>query len=100
MSGLRGVVITTLKVDCMHIARWLKHFQNVTAQNLSIVFAKFCAHAIYSIRDGEPLTRRSLSDPLVVSKTVGKNGNEHLRNEKFICLCCGIEDLLFAVYTQ
>ena len=53
------------------------------------------------IRDGEPLTRRSLSDPLVVSKTVGKNGNEHLRNEeKFICLCCGIEDLSFAVHTQ
>ena len=60
------------------------------------------------IRDGEPLTRRSLSDsladfsdPLVVSKTVGKNGNEHLRNEeKFICLYCDIEDLLFAVHTQ
>ena len=60
------------------------------------------------IRDGEPLTRGSLSDPLadfsdppVVSKTVGKNGNEHLRSEeKFICLCCGIEDLLFAVHTE
>ena len=60
------------------------------------------------IRDGEPLTRGSLShpladlsDPLVVAKTVGKNGNEHLRNEeKFICRCCGIEDLLFAVHTQ
>ena len=60
------------------------------------------------IRDGEPLTRRSLSDslanfsdPFVVSKTVGKNGNEHLRNEeKFVCLCCGIEDLIFAVHTQ
>ena len=53
------------------------------------------------IRDGEPLTRGSLSDPLVVSKTVEKNGNEHLRNEeKFIYLCCGIEDLLFAVHTQ
>ena len=46
MSGLRGVFIVTLKVDCMHI-RWLKHFQNVTAQSLSIVFTKFCAHAIY-----------------------------------------------------
>ena len=60
------------------------------------------------ISDGEPLTRGSLSDPLahfsdplVVWKTVGKNGNEHLRSEeKFICLCCGIEDLLFAVHTQ
>ena len=60
------------------------------------------------IRDGEPLTRGSLSDPLahfsdplVVSQTVGKNRNEHLCNEvKFICLCCGIEDLLFAVHTQ
>ena len=60
------------------------------------------------IRDGATLTRGSLSDPfadfsdpLVVSKTVGKNCNEHLRNEeKFICLCCGIEDLLFAVHTQ
>ena len=59
-------------------------------------------------RDGEPLTRESLSDPLadfsdplVVSKTVGKNGKEHLRSEeKCICLCCGIEDLLFAVHTQ
>ena len=60
------------------------------------------------IRDGEPLTRGLLSDPLadfsdplVVSKTVGRNGNEHLRSEeKFFCLCCGIENLLFAVYTQ
>ena len=60
------------------------------------------------IRDGEPLTRGSLSDPLAdfsdplaVSKTVGKNRNEHLLNEeKFICLCCSIEDLLFAVHTQ
>ena len=60
------------------------------------------------IRDGEPLTRGSLSDPLadfsdppVVLKTVGKNGNEHLHSEeKFICLCCGIEDLLFAVHTK
>ena len=60
------------------------------------------------IKDGEPLTRGSpsdrladFSDPLVVSKTVGKNGDEHLRNaEKFIRLCCGIEDFLFAVYTQ
>ena len=41
------------------------------------------------IKDGEPLTRWSLSDPLadfsdplVVSKTVGKKGNEHLRNEE------------------
>ena len=99
MSGFRGVFIITLKVDCMHIARLLKHFQNVTAQNLSIVFTKFCAQ-LY-IRDGEPLTRWSLSDPLVVSKTVEKNANEHLRNEeKFICLCCGVEDLLFAVHTQ
>ena len=47
MSGHRGVFIITLKVDCMHIARQLKHFQNVTAQNLSIVFTKFSAHAIY-----------------------------------------------------
>ena len=47
MSGLRGVFVITLKVDCMHIARELKHFQNVTAQNLSIVFTKFCAHAVY-----------------------------------------------------
>ena len=37
------------------------------------------------IKDGEPLIRGSLSDPLadfsdplVVSKTVGENGNEHL----------------------
>ena len=60
------------------------------------------------IRDGEPLTRGSLSDPfadfsdpLVVSKTVEKNGNEHLRSdEKFIHLCCGMENLLFAVHTQ
>ena len=60
------------------------------------------------IRDGEPLTRGSLSDPLadfsdplVVLKTGRKNSNQHLRNEeKFICLCCGIEDLLFAVHTQ
>ena len=42
-----------------------------------------------------------IADPLVVSKTVGKNGNEHLRNEeRFICLCCSIEDLLFAIHTQ
>ena len=50
MSGLRGVFIVTLKADCMHIARWLKHLQNVTAQSLSIVFTKFCAHAIYQGR--------------------------------------------------
>ena len=47
MSSLRGVFIVTLKVDCMYIARQLKHYQNVTAQNLGIVFTKFCAHAIY-----------------------------------------------------
>ena len=53
------------------------------------------------IRDGEPLTRGSLSDPLVVSKTVGKNGNEHLRSEeKFICLRSGFEDILFAVHIK
>ena len=46
MSGLRSVFIVTLKVDCMHIARLLKHFQNVTAQNLNIIFTKFCAHVI------------------------------------------------------
>ena len=59
-------------------------------------------------RDGEPMTLGSLSDPLVdfsdplvVSETVRKNGNEHLRSEqKFICLRCGIEDLLFAVHTK
>ena len=41
------------------------------------------------IRDGKPLTLKSLSDPLadfsdslVVSKTVGKNGNKHLRREE------------------
>ena len=41
------------------------------------------------IRDGEPLTRGSLSDPLtdfsdplVVSKTVGKNRNEHFLEMK------------------
>ena len=50
MSGLRGVFIIILKVDCMHIARSLKHFQSVTAQNLSIVFTKYCAHAIYKAR--------------------------------------------------
>ena len=89
-----GGFIVTLKVDCMHIARWLKHFQNVTAQSLKIVFMKFCAHVVLYIRDSEPLTRWSLRDlladfrdPLVVSKTVGRNGNEHLRSEeKFICL--------------
>ena len=45
MSGLQGVFIILIKVDCMHITQWLKQFQNVTAQNLSIVFTKFCAHA-------------------------------------------------------
>ena len=71
------------------------------------LFSRNFALMLY-IRDGEPLTRRSLSDPLahfsdplVVAKTVGKNDNKHLRNEeKFICLCCGIEVLLFAIHTQ
>ena len=50
MFGLWGVFIITLKVDCMHIARLLKQFQNVTAQNLSIVFTKFCAHEMHNAR--------------------------------------------------
>ena len=50
MSGLRGVFINILKVDCMHIAKYLKQFQNVTAQNLSIVLTKVCAHAMYKAR--------------------------------------------------
>ena len=62
MSGLRGVFIVTLKVECMHFARWLKHFQNVTAQVLAL-FSRNFALMLY-IRDGEPLTRGSLSDPL------------------------------------
>ena len=39
-----------LKVDCMHIAQSLKQFQNVVAQNLSIVSTKFCSHAMYKAR--------------------------------------------------
>ena len=41
MSGLWGVFIIILKVDCMHIAQSLKQFQNVMAQNLSIVLTNF-----------------------------------------------------------
>ena len=50
MSGLRGDFINIIKVDCMHIAQQLKQFQNVTAQNLSIVSTKFCAHAMHKAR--------------------------------------------------
>ena len=59
------------------------------------------------IRDGEPLTRGSLSDPLadfsdplVVSQTVGKNGDEHLRNEeKFNCLYAVALKTLYLLFT-
>ena len=38
---------------------------------------------------------------LLIIIIVEKNGNEHfLREERFICLCCGIENLLFAVHIQ
>ena len=37
-------------MECMYIAQQLKQFQNVTAQNLSNVLTKFCAHAMYEAR--------------------------------------------------
>ena len=40
-----GVYSSLLEVDCMHIAQHLKQFQNVTAQNLSIILIKLCVHA-------------------------------------------------------
>ena len=36
--------------DYMRIAQKLKQFLNVTAQNLSIVLTKFCAHAMHKAR--------------------------------------------------